>query len=209
MILTDFKEIFEQHYPDRWSEFQKMGRKIQNIIQYNFVKEETLWNAMSIRGSKLPSEEFKRLEFLGDSILKAIHGILLYERGEEFQPDKLSIYRQNLERNDNLASLAEELRYNDLSLLGFGTLSMKQAADCFEALIGAIYRDIGNFEDMIELVKRITHFNKKLKELWNSDLKTATVRVCQGGCGRTIEVRRVRDEPGKYSCIDCSGFQRP
>ena len=177
-ILTHFKEIFEQNYLGQWSEFQKIGKKIQNIIHYDFVKEETLWNAMSICGSTLPSEEFERLECLGDSILKAIHGILLFERGEEFQPDKLSIYRQNLERNDNLASLAEELRYNNLgSLLGIGKLSMKQAADCFEALIGAIYRDKGNFDDMIDLVKGLTHFKKRIKELekapWGSkDPKT-------------------------------------
>ena len=67
-ILTHFKQIFEQNYPRQWSKFQKIGKKIQNIIHYDFVNEEILWKAMSIRGSALPSEEFERLEFLGDSI---------------------------------------------------------------------------------------------------------------------------------------------
>jgi dsRNA-specific ribonuclease len=143
-----------------------MGRKIQNIIQYNFVKEETLWNAMSIRGSKLPSEEFKRLEFLGDSILKAIHGILLYDRGKEFQPGELTDFRQQLESNDILAPLAEELKCNEVGeLLEIGKLSPKQAADCFEALIGALYVDKRNLEDMIRLVRGLTHFQKRFKEL--------------------------------------------
>ncbi len=159
-ILAHFKEIFKQHYPDRWSEFQKLGRKIQNIIHYNFEKEEILWNAMSIRGSKLPSEEFKRLEFLGDSILKAIHGILLYYRGEEFQPGELTDFRKNLESNADLAPLAEEVKYNEI-----GKLSPKQAADCFEALIGAIYVGQRDLEDMILLVKGLTHFQKRLKEI--------------------------------------------
>jgi ribonuclease-3 len=165
-ILTHFKEIFEQNYFGQWSNFQKIGRKIQNIIHYDFVNEETLWNAMFIRGSRLPSEEFERLEFLGDSILKAIHGILLYERGEEFQPGKLTVFRQNLESNDELAPLAEELKFNEIgSLLEIGELSPKQAAEFFEALIGAIYVDKGSIDAMITLVKGITHFQKRLKEL--------------------------------------------
>jgi len=144
----------------------KIGKKIQNIIHYDFANEDVLWSAMSIRGTTLPSEEFERLEFLGDSILKTIHGILLYEKSEEFQPGELSVFRQNLESNENLAPLAEELKYNEIgALLGIGRLSPNQAADCFEALIGAIYVDKGNLEDMIGLAKGITHFEKKLKEL--------------------------------------------
>lgn len=166
MILANFKEIFEQSYPDRWSEFQKIGRKIQNIIHYNLVKEETLWNAMSIRGSKLSFEEFNRLEFLGDSILKAIHGILLYERVEEFRPGELTDFRQNLESNDTLVPLAEELKCNEIgTLLGISNLSSKQAAAFFEAIIGAIYVDKRNLEDMIGLVRGLTHFQKRFKEL--------------------------------------------
>ncbi len=164
--MIHFKEIFEQHYPSHWTEFQKIGRKIQNIIDYDFVNEEILWNAMSIRGSALSSEEFERLEFLGDSILKTILGILLYKRGEEFQPDKLSAFRQNLESNEKLALLAEELKFNEIGLLlEMRELSTNQAADFFEALIGAIYVDKGNIENMIALVKGITHFEKRLKEL--------------------------------------------
>ncbi len=82
----------------------KIGKKIQNIIHYDFANEDVLWSAMSIRGTTLPSEEFERLEFLGDSILKTIHGILLYEKSEEFQPGELSVFRQNLERNSSLFS---------------------------------------------------------------------------------------------------------
>ena len=166
IIVTHFRDIFEQSYPDRWSEFQKIGRIIQNIIHYDFVKEENLWNAMSIRGSKLPSEEFKRLGFLGDSILKMIQGIILYDRGEQFQPGKLTTFRQILENKDYLAPLAEELKYNEIGeLLEIGKLSTKRAADCFEALIGAIYVDKRNLEDMISLVKGLTHFQKRFKEL--------------------------------------------
>jgi len=164
MILASFKEIFEQSYPDQWSKFQKIGRKIQNILKYSFVKEENLWNAMSIRGSNLPSEEFKRLEFLGDSILKAIHGILLYERSKEFQPGELTDFRQNLESNNTLAPLADELKCDEIGTLLGINLSSKQAADFFEAIIGAIYVDKKNLDDMIGLVRGFTHFQKRFKE---------------------------------------------
>ncbi|MHA1766542.1 MAG: hypothetical protein ACTSVK_09830, partial [Promethearchaeota archaeon] len=86
VMLGQFKEIFEQNYPYQWNEFEKILNKIQNILNYQFKDRINLWNATSIRGSTLPTQQFERLEFLGDSVLKTIHGILLFERWEDFSP---------------------------------------------------------------------------------------------------------------------------
>ena len=168
--MVDFTQAFNQSYPDQWEKFSKIAQKMQNMINYQFSTISTLYDALSIRGAKLSKEAFERLEFLGDSLLKAIQGIMLFDKSDEFGPGDLTKLRSNLENNINLARLAAELPFNELSmLLGIGQLSSNQAADCFEALIGAIYLDNGRkFDPLIDIVRRITHFDKNIKLLKSS-----------------------------------------
>ncbi|MHA1795582.1 MAG: ribonuclease III domain-containing protein [Promethearchaeota archaeon] len=168
--MSRFQQLFELNYPNLWDEFNKISTKIQNILQYTFKNEDNLWNALSIRGSKLPAEQFERLEFLGDSIIKSVHGILLYEKSDEFTPKQLTFFRSNLENNEYFGSLKEEMHFNQIGkLLGIGILSDSQAADCFEALIGAIFIDNGKkFDEMVDIIKSRTHFEKRMKEIKKS-----------------------------------------
>jgi ribonuclease-3 len=169
-IMSKVEEIFNQEYPGLWEEFQKISVKIQNIINYQFNNKEFLWNALSIRGSKLPTEKFERYEFLGDAILKATHGILLFDKSKDFSPGELTSFRRNFEKNEYLAELADELQFNKIGpILGIGKLSVNQAADCFEALIGAIFLDNGRkFDEMIGVIKSIIHFEKRIKDFLKS-----------------------------------------
>jgi len=165
----DFKQTFNQLYSNQWEKFEKSLKKLQNMISYQFSNLNFLYSALSIRGSKLPKDQFERSEFLGDSLLKAIQGILLFEKSNEFDPGDLTKLRMNLENNRTLAKLAEELPFNEFSMiLGIGILSDSQAADCFESLIGAIYLDNGKqFDKLLELIRRITHFEKNYKKILN------------------------------------------
>ncbi|MHA1149163.1 MAG: ribonuclease III domain-containing protein [Promethearchaeota archaeon] len=168
--MSDFKKIFNQFYPNQWRDFTLASEKLQNIINYQFSNVDNLYSVLSIRGSKLPTENFERLEFLGDSLLKAIQGILLYEKSNEFAPKQLTQLRSNLENNRTFAKIGKELPFTKVSMiLGIGQLSEGQAADCFEALIGAIYIDNGkNFNDLIRIVQRITHFENNYKQILGS-----------------------------------------
>ncbi|MHA1715368.1 MAG: ribonuclease III domain-containing protein [Promethearchaeota archaeon] len=168
--MVAFREIFEAHYPAAWEDFNKVCRKIQRILGHEFNNPEILWHALSIRGSRLPSADFERLEFLGDSLIKAAHGILLYEKSGDFLPGELTVFRANLENNAYFGSLADELHLNELGkILEIGVLSDSQAADCFEAIIAAVFLDRQkDFDFMIDLIKRLTHFQKRLAEIKNS-----------------------------------------
>ncbi len=165
-----FKEIFDENYPSLWSKFQAFGRDLQQKIGHNFTDEEKLWQALAIRGSKLPSDVFERLEFLGDGLLKAIHAILLYEKVESLSPEQLTLYRIGLENNDRLAQLLKQYNYDNLGkLLNIGKLSRDQSADCLEALIGALYLDVEkNFDTIKNMVPKITNFEKSLEEIMKS-----------------------------------------
>ena len=168
--VVEFKQLFDQAYANKWDQFQKFAQKVQNMINYQFSNNEYLYEALSIRGSRLPKDKFERLEFLGDALLRAVQGILLFEKYSEFKPGELSLLRSNLERNKNLALLAKELPFNDLSMmLEIGQISDNQAAECLEALIGAIYLDNGkNFDLLLDVSRRITHFEKSLKQFKES-----------------------------------------
>ena len=165
--MNEFKQFFENIYLEKWDEFDKISQKIQNIINYQFKNKENLYNALSIRGSQLPKENFERMEFLGDALLKAINGVLLYEKSSEFNPKELTELRSKMEENEYLAELAKELQFNEIGkILGIGKLSNNQAADCFEALIGAIFIDNEkDFKQLNIIVKSLTHFEKTLKKL--------------------------------------------
>ncbi len=161
----EFKQIFNQYYNQEWDRFDHISNKLQNIVNYQFKNLEYLYAALSIRGSKLPKEEFERLEFLGDSLLKAIQGVLLFEKCQDSDPGELTRLRMNMENNKSLAKFATELPFNELSImLGIGQLSENQAADCFEALIGALFLDNEkNFDSLLKIIKAITHFEKNFK----------------------------------------------
>ncbi|MHA1268943.1 MAG: ribonuclease III domain-containing protein [Candidatus Helarchaeota archaeon] len=194
--MGQFKEIFERNYPSQWNEFEKVLVKIQNILNYQFKDLENLWNAVSIRGSKLPTKQFERLEFLGDSILKTIHSILLFDRGEDFPPSELTAFRMNFEKNEYLASLAKEFQCNRIgALLGLGILSRKQAADFFEALVGAVFIDCErNLQSMLKIFKGIIHFERNIKEYkkspWGSkDPKSFLHEWVQRKYGNDVEIQ--------------------
>lgn len=45
-------------------------------------------------------------------------------------------------------------------------------------------------------------WKKELVKLWNQDLLTEVLRICNI-CGNTLIVRRLKDEPGRYACDGC------
>ena len=165
--MEEIELLFDQHYPDQWGKFLKFCDRVEKIIHHDFGDKTFLYNALSVRGSRLPSDKFERYEFLGDSILKAIQGILLYERNEEYNPGELTRIRSELERNENLATISGDLFLDELAkIFGLGKFTPSQAADAIEALIGAIFLDVNNdFDATMAIVKGFTHFDKRLKQL--------------------------------------------
>lgn len=81
--------------------------------------------------------DFQRLEFLGDALLGAVVADELYRRWPDAGEGTLSIMRAELVCADTLAQIAEGLGRTDNSW------TVKKKADCFEALVGAMFLDTG------------------------------------------------------------------
>lgn len=95
------------------------------------------------------SESFETLEFMGDSVLGFIVTKMLFDKFEEHQEGFLTKARTKLVRGNTLAHIARHLNLGKWILMDDkGTRNgwnnnEKILEDVFEALVGAIYMDLG------------------------------------------------------------------
>jgi len=91
----------------------------------------------------------ERLEFLGDAVLELIATHFLYEKFPEKTEGELTAFRAALVNAVTLSEVASEIGMNDYLLLSRGEAKDQGRArgvllaNAFEALIGAIYLDLG------------------------------------------------------------------
>ncbi len=97
-------------------------------------------------------EDNERLEFLGDAVLDFLVGAWLYNHFPEMAEGELTRLRSALVRTDQLAEFARKIGLGDAMRLGRGEAQAgggkRPALLCgtFEALIAAIYLDLGMIE---------------------------------------------------------------
>lgn len=103
-------------------------------------------NEAGIKDASLSNE---RLEFLGDSVIAFLTSDFLYNKFSKLPEGKLTSLRSFLVKKDTLAKVAQELnlgRYLKLSRgedTLYGRTNPTLLANCFEALVGAIFIDSG------------------------------------------------------------------
>jgi ribonuclease-3 len=146
-------------------------------------------------------EDNQRLEFLGDAVLDFISGEMLYHRFPEAPEGRLTRLRSALVRTETLADFAGKVHIDMALMLGHGEEDSggRQRANnlcaAFEAVIGALYLDLG-----IEAVDRFVGplFTNALDDIISLELyKDAKSRLqewSQASLGltpvyRTIESR--------------------
>ena len=94
-------------------------------------------------------EDNERLEFLGDAVLDFLVAAWLYRHYPEMAEGELTRLRSALVRTEQLAAFARFINLGQAMRLGKGELEgggrRKKAMLCgtFEALIGALYLDVG------------------------------------------------------------------
>ncbi len=152
------------------------------------------------RGKRRNNNE--RLEFLGDAVLELIVSDYLFEAYPKLSEGKLTKLRADLVCEASLARLAFELNISQYILLGKGEIISGGSTrpsllgDTVEALIGALYLDIGLEkcrQYVLELYKPIL---KELQEgVLRRDYKTLLQEFSQARFSVTPSYRIV-DESG-------------
>lgn len=134
---------------------------LQAQLGYRFNDLSLLARAITHRS--YGTQHYERLEFLGDAVLNAAVGHLLFETLESLPEGDLSRVRANLVRQETLHQLALGLHLGPLLRLGEGEARSGGAqrasilADALEALIGAVYLDGGaqGYNHALGMVQRL------------------------------------------------------
>ena len=168
-----------------------MSNNLEKKLDYKFKNRTLLKEALTHPSFQKKSLKDKkannqRLEFLGDSVLNLIVTEYLYRKLTSFSEGKLTKIKSVMVSKDILAKWAGYLSLGKYIILGKGEDStggrkkLSILADCFEALLGAIYIDSG----LQKAKKIISLFIKKETELiikgkHGEDYKTLLQEISQ------------------------------
>ena len=152
------------------------------------------------------TESFETLEFMGDSVLGFIITKFLFDRHEEKQEGFLTKARTKLVRSETLADIALKLGLNDIVVMDEKGMrnswnnNPKILEDVFEALVGAIYMDLGLLHAK-QFVLRIYQDPKYIdlnSIMIDDNFKDKLMRYCQVNNLPLPEYRVVSNEDGVF-----------
>ena len=145
-------------------------------------------------------EHNERLEFLGDAILEMVSSDFLYRNYNEPEGIMTS-WRAALVRTESIGAAGKELGYEPLVRLSKGEKHGSDRAhdvilaDCFEAVIGAIYLDKGYEEAKSFIYKHILNkIDSILEEGSWRDPKSYIQELAQKSDGVTPVYRTMKEE---------------
>ena len=164
------KELFSSLY-------EILGFYPHNIEYYKMALMHKSIRKRNDKGKPLNNE---RLEFLGDAILDAAVGYIVYRHYEGKREGFLTNTRSKLVSRETLGKLAAEMRLSNLVLSAGHSTSHNSYVEgnAFEALVGAIYLDrgyeaclwffenqvLGKYIDIDKVAFKEVNFKSKLLE---------------------------------------------
>ncbi len=186
MLRNQIDKIRLLFHKDRESYFcfyKILGFFPRNI---RFYQQALLHKSTSVRSEKGRPLKNQRLEFLGDAILDAIVGDIVYKHFEGRREGFLTNTRSKIVQRETLNKLAVEIGLD--KLVKYSTRSSSHNSymygNAFEAFIGAIYLDQGyerckqfmeekilkNYIDLDKMSRKEVNFKSKLIE-WSQKNK--------------------------------------
>lgn len=170
-------------------EFNDINLLITALTHRSYVNEHKSVNAHN-----------ERLEFLGDAVLELVSSDFLYRNYEEPEGIMTS-WRAALVRTESIGDAGKKLGYEPLVRLSRGEKHGSDRAhevilaDCFEAVIGAIYLDQG-YEEAKKFIEK--HILSKIDQIladesWR-DPKSYLQELAQKIDGVTPTYRVIKEE---------------
>ena len=201
----DVKRAVEGDYPHG---FLSRLSDLEERIGYHFQNRHYLRVALTHssfsneRRSRVLFEHNERQEFLGDSILSLVVSRDLFADHDSFQEGILTKLRAASVSADALFEYAESLELGSFMLLNHGLDDMggrhqkNVLADCFEALIAALFLD-GGLEEAAAFILRFARprFRRLLDggRVRDADYKSLLQEKVQTSPGEKVEYRPVAE----------------
>ena len=170
--------------------FENKGLLMQAFIHRSYLNEH----------SDTGLDHNERLEFLGDAVLELIVTEYLYNKYDNPEGD-LTSWRAALVNSKMLSELASELNLNDYLYLSRGEAKETNSkargyilANAFEALVGAIYLDLG-YEAAKKFIERavLSHLDEVLAKKLYKDPKSLFQEEAQERVGVTPGYEVIRE----------------
>ena len=162
---------------------QLVGTKIKNLDLY----QKAFTHKSALKEYEQLNESFETLEFIGDSVLGFVITKFLFDQYESKQEGFLTNARTKLVRGETLANIAKILGLEKMVVMdekgmrnGWNN-NPKILEDVFEALIGALYMDLGLLHAK-EFVLRIYNDPKYIDLnliMVDDNFKDHLMRYCQ------------------------------
>ena len=181
--IDKIRLLFRKDKESYFCFYKILGFYPRNIQLY---QQALLHKSTSIRSEKRRPLNNERLEFLGDAILDAIVGDIVYKHFEGRREGFLTNTRSKIVQRETLNKLAVEIGLD--KLVKYSTRSSSHNSymygNAFEAFIGAIYLDQGyerckrfmeekifkNYIDLDKMSRKEVNFKSKLIE-WSQKSK--------------------------------------
>ena len=182
-------------------------KELQKRIGYQFKTPALLLTALT--HSSFANEHLggradcnERLEFLGDSVLSLTVCQYLYRTYPALPEGRLTVLRKNVVCQRALADYATQIGLGDFLRLGKGEAKdgrekPKILEDAFEALLGALYLDAGNFDTVTSFL--LPFVEKELRKVEEDvvpleDYKTLLQQYVQQTPGEELRYELVSEE---------------
>ncbi|MEA1918360.1 MAG: ribonuclease III [Campylobacterota bacterium] len=170
---------------------------LEKRLDYKFNNTKLLIEALTHKSYKQPYNN-ERLEFLGDAVLDLVVGEYLFTKFPKHDEGKLSKMRASLVNEEAFTRLANALSLGDYIYLSNaeennrGRSKPSLLSNAFEAIMGAIYLEVG-----LEKVATITvklldeNYEELTLDSLFKDYKTSLQELTQAHFGMTPEYHLV------------------
>ena len=156
---------------------------LEKICKYRFKNRQYLIQAFTHRSiSSQPRQNYERLEFLGDAVIDIVVSRELMQEFPEGDEGVLTQKRSALVQKIFLATMGQLLKLLDFVQIESTVdlkeekIAVKQSANLFEALVGAIYLD-GGIEPAKQLILNSIWTHRH--EAWKSvNYKGQLIELC-------------------------------
>ncbi len=184
---------------------EKDFSEFERLIGIEFKNKGTLKQALTHRSflnenKKLKGGHNERLEFLGDAVLELVITHYLYDQYPDKNEGDLTSIRSALVNAQTCAEVAKKLNVNDYLLLSrgeakdVGRARQYILANALEAIIGAIYIDLGYEKAKGFILKNIAPMTEQVvkEELW-ADAKSKFQEKAQDVAGVTPSYKTTKE----------------
>lgn len=191
---------------------QTLGISLNNVEQLSLALTHPSYNY----GEHALLQSNQRLEFLGDAVVDLVVGHFLYNEYPDKPEGELTKMRAALVCESSLASAARRVALGDYLLIGKGERGSgghdrtSNLADAWEAMIGAIYLELGVEAVAPIMLKFIQPEIAMVRKGHYGDYKTQLQEIVQQDRDATISYALVKSEGPDHdkrftSCVCING----